>query len=391
MFAPKTKSKHILIVDDEPKVAFFLRGALERSGGDFHVSTARSGEEALEVLESSEVDLLVTDLRMPGLSGLELIRWVRGTSPQTRTILITAYGDDEVEAEARRLEAYRYITKPFDIGDFTQAVQGALRGAAISQPGFTILADDAFEEIAQELESLRYDIGARCIFLGDMQGQRLAEVGDTQGFDATTLLALLAGGFATSGELARRFGDGEAINLNYHEGDRYEIYSANVGDNLFLAIIYDRRVKSSRVGIVWLYTRRAIESLLSTVSTSKASGTVQSLDEDFGNSLRAELDTLFTEESFEETLEPPSVPDHAPQREVIPEKPSQPKKPSTDRQDQIAAPTDSSLEPEAGREEATPGVSESNGDSTGELFNLEEAIARGLIPDEFGQQSEGSD
>ncbi len=299
-FAMMAKSKHILIVDDEPKVAFFLRSALERSGGDFRVSTARSGEEALEVLDDSEVDLLVTDLRMPGLSGLELIRWVRGASPQTRTILITAYGDNEVEAEARRLEAYRYITKPFDIGDFTEAVREALRGAAVSQPGFTILADEVFEGIAQELESLRYDIGARCIFLGDMQGQRLAEVGDTQGFDVTTLLALLAGGFATSGELARRFGDGEAINLNYHEGDRYEIYSANVGDNLFLAIIYDRRVRSSRVGIVWLYTRRAIESLLSIVSTAEASGPAQSLDEDFGSSLMAELDTLFAEESFED-------------------------------------------------------------------------------------------
>ena len=128
-FAMVAKSKHILIMDDEPKVAFFLRSALERSEGDFQVSTARSGEEALEVLDGSEVYLLVTDLRMPGLSGLELIRWVREASPQTRTILITAYSDNEVEAEARRLEAYRYITKPLRGDASPMGLNSKTRGA----------------------------------------------------------------------------------------------------------------------------------------------------------------------------------------------------------------------------------------------------------------------
>ena len=288
-------TRNVLIVDDEPKVAFFLSKALERSNRDYCVSVAHSGEEALEVLNQSSVDLLVTDLRMPGISGLELIRWVRASSPQTRTILITAYGNDEVEAETRRLEAYRYITKPFDIGDFTQAVQDALSDVAVSRLGFVVLSGESFEVIAHQLDRLRYDVGARCILLADMQGQRLVEVGDVSSLDTVTLLSLLAGGFAANVELARQFGSGEAVNFNFHEGVHYEIYSANVGDNLFLAIVYDRRVQTSRIGIVWLYTRRTIERLLVIISTAETTTPVQPLDEDFGFSLMTELDTLFTE------------------------------------------------------------------------------------------------
>jgi len=264
-------------------VAFFLSKVLERSDRNYRVSVAHSGEKALEMLNGSSVDLLVTDLRMPGISGLELIRWVRAFSPQTRTILITAYGNDEVEAEARHLEAYRCITKPFAIGDFTRVVQDTLRDMAISRPGLVVLSDESFEAITRQLENLCNDVGAQCIFLADMLGQRVAETGVTKGLDTATLLSLLAGGFAASSELACHFGSGQAVNLNFHEGSRYDIYSASVDDNLFLAIIYDRRVQASRIGIVWLYTRRAIEGLLSTLSTAAATAPAQSLDTDFGS------------------------------------------------------------------------------------------------------------
>jgi len=94
-----------------------------------------------------------------------------------------------------------------------------------------------------------------------MSGRRLAEAGITTGLDTPTLLSLLAGGFATTGALARQVGDGQTASLNFHAGSRYEIYSTNVGDSLFLAMVYDRQVQASRIGIVWVYTRRAVQRL----------------------------------------------------------------------------------------------------------------------------------
>jgi len=361
------ENKQILIVDDEPKVAFFLGRSLKLADQECEVNTAKSGEEALEILNRTSVDLLITDLRMPGISGLDLIRWVRAASPETRTILITAYGNDEIKSEARHLDVYRYITKPFNVHQFTEVVQGALRDVAVSTPGFTVFSDETFEAIARRLETLRYDTGARCILLADRQGQLLVEVGETEGVNSTLLLALLAGGFAASAELARQFGDGEAINLNFQEGTRYDIYSANVGENLFIALVYDRRIQKSRVGMVWLYVRRAIDELAATFSEGQATETVQPLDDDFGSSLLAELDSAFAEDD-KLVFRPPTAPSPPPRkREASKVQPSAaPSAPSP------ATPSAPPSAPEKPQPEEKP--------ATGELFSLEEAVKRGLIP-----------
>ncbi len=349
-------SAHILIVDDEPKVAFFLGKALERSNQNYQVTTVHSGEKALEVLNRSPVDLVVTDLRMPGISGLDLIKWIRSASPSTRAILITAYGNSEIEAKARRLQAYRYITKPFQVTDFAQVVHEALSEVAVSRPGIVVFSGESFEAISAQLDSLRVDIGARCIFLADMQGQRLTEVGDTRNLDSSTLLALLAGGFATSNELARRFGNGEAANLNFHEGSKHDIYSANVSDNLFLAIIYDRQVQASRIGVVWLYTRRTINSLLSIISTAETAAPDQSLDANFGSSLMAELDSVFDGDATPR-----------------PERPSQAE---ADHGRPLGG--DSNREPKPGFLRPSQEAEQEQGEQ--ELFDLKTAIERGLVP-----------
>jgi CheY-like chemotaxis protein len=367
-------SKRILVVDDEPRVAFFLSKALEHADQAYDVNVAHSGEEALEIISHSPVDLLVTDLRMPGISGLELMRWVQSASPRTRTILVTAYGNDEVEAEAHRLEAYRYITKPFSLDAFTQVAQEALRDMAVSQPGLVVLSDESYEAITCELENLCQDVGAQCVFLADMLGQRMVEVGVTGGIDSAALLSLLAGGFAVTGELAHHFGDGEAANLNFHQGTRYEIYSANVGDNLFLAMLYERRLQSSRIGIVWLYTRRVIERLLATLSTTSAATSDQSLGSDFGSSLMVELDTIF----------PGSQPQPASvlRGQSIPrERPFPHKEPDPARNVQTEVEEMDRLLSE------TLGVPSLNGASPDEgekLLSMDDAIAHGLIPSDLG-------
>lgn len=118
--------KRILIVDDEESVAFFLAENLAELGADYQVETANSGEEALAKMAAQGFDLLVTDLRMPGINGLELIEQARVRSPHTRLILMTAYGNTRVEATAYRLGACRYLAKPFSSQELVTAVQAAL-------------------------------------------------------------------------------------------------------------------------------------------------------------------------------------------------------------------------------------------------------------------------
>jgi len=125
-----TEEKNILIVDDEESVAFFLSENLSALTPNYSVKTAYSGEEALGKVAVEAFDLVVTDLRMPGLNGLELIQQVRALQPKTQAILITAYGNDDIQNTAHHLGACCYITKPFKMEQFTHMVYAILQAKA---------------------------------------------------------------------------------------------------------------------------------------------------------------------------------------------------------------------------------------------------------------------
>jgi CheY-like chemotaxis protein len=263
-------SKRILVVDDEPKVAFFLKESLESLERHYQVVRAETGESALAEMEQASFDMVITDLRMPGMDGLELMQRVKENHPDIQTILITAYGSDEVEAESHRLNAYRYFTKPFHIEDLTSAVQEAMESGAAKMAGTLVLSDERLERLTQRLNDLRYEVGAQCVLLADMGGQLLAQVGVTEGLEPAAFVSPLGNRFAAELEINRYLREGRSFNLHYHEGTRYDIYSSNVGEQLFLTLVFDRRMGASRIGMVWLYTKRAIQDLLSAIVSQAA-------------------------------------------------------------------------------------------------------------------------
>jgi len=123
-----TKAR-ILIVEDEEKVAFFLKEGLSDLQDGYKITSTPSAEEALQVLNSYNFDLIITDFRLPGQNGLELISQLRASHPQTPTMLITAYGSDELEAAAYRQRVVRYLAKPFRLDKFVKVVQEILSPA----------------------------------------------------------------------------------------------------------------------------------------------------------------------------------------------------------------------------------------------------------------------
>jgi DNA-binding response OmpR family regulator len=107
-------------------VASIMSEALERSNWNYCVDVVHSGEEALEILHESPIDLLIADQHTPGISGLELIHWTRICCTQTRSILTVACGDDEIEAKVRRLQVAHCLRKPFPLEELRNAIQKAL-------------------------------------------------------------------------------------------------------------------------------------------------------------------------------------------------------------------------------------------------------------------------
>ena len=123
MYAPMMKK--VLFVDDEEGVRLAWNRYLTQNG--FDVETAESGERAVAKLENEKnVDVVISDLRMPGLDGLQLLEWVHDRKPDTRFILLTGYGNEEVERKARALGAFEYLNKPISPEALSAVITGAL-------------------------------------------------------------------------------------------------------------------------------------------------------------------------------------------------------------------------------------------------------------------------
>ena len=102
----------ILIVDDEKNYTLILSAVLQEEG--YETLTANSGTEALEILNHADVDMVLTDMKMPGMDGIELMEKIKADHPHLPIIMMTAYGTVEKAVEAMQKGAYNYILKPFD-------------------------------------------------------------------------------------------------------------------------------------------------------------------------------------------------------------------------------------------------------------------------------------
>ncbi len=114
----------VLVADDEPNIRRVLEAMFQKDG--FTVLTAENGKRAIEAASSTPIDILVTDLIMPDMTGVDVLRAVKQIQPNCAAIVITAFGTIKTAVEAIRLGAYNYITKPFDVDEVRLLVRKAL-------------------------------------------------------------------------------------------------------------------------------------------------------------------------------------------------------------------------------------------------------------------------
>jgi signal transduction histidine kinase len=169
----------VLLVDDEPEnLRMFERGL----GREFSVLTASSGEEALRVVSERPIAVVLSDQRMCGMSGVELLSRIRALDPKTIRILVTAYGDAETLSDAiNDGSVYRYIPKPWTPSELHLAVQRAVEVYAL---------DRERDELVKELSLLNWvsKVISQELELDALLDLLLDTVTDELGFDAATLL-----------------------------------------------------------------------------------------------------------------------------------------------------------------------------------------------------------
>jgi len=121
------KRKSILIVDDEEDLTWSISIYLQRNESLFEITCVSSGEEAVTVLDQTLVDLIISDVKMPGISGLDLLAIVNEKYPTTKMIIMTAFGSEVLEEHVSNLGSQYYIEKPFELVMLREIVYSALQ------------------------------------------------------------------------------------------------------------------------------------------------------------------------------------------------------------------------------------------------------------------------
>ncbi len=202
----------VIIVDDQTDIRRMLRAGVETLGPDLSVMDMPSAEEALLEISRQPIDLLISDIRLPGITGLELVAKARRRNPGLKIILITALNDSRTRRQAADSGADGFYNKPLDMPDFLDGVERALGIVHTLLPPAPFIVEEApvpAVPLSDRLANLRQDLDALAVFLLDDQGHVLAQAGDAPEISAlipallTSLSASSKVSFALDGKPPR--------------------------------------------------------------------------------------------------------------------------------------------------------------------------------------------
>ncbi len=180
---------HVLLIDDEAIALANLKHVFEREG--YRVSACKSGEEGLQVLAAKDVDLVLTDLKMPGVDGMEILRQVQSHHADVPVIMITGHATLDTAVAAMKAGAYHYIAKPFRLAEAREIVKNALEMRRVKREN---------SELRMRIEQLS---GQGTIITQDLGMQRLLET--ARQIAGTDCSVVIHGESGTGKELLARF------------------------------------------------------------------------------------------------------------------------------------------------------------------------------------------
>ena len=178
--------KKILIVDDEKSFLLSLKDGLRIHNDKFQVLTAENGREAVDVLRSVSVDLLVTDLKLPEMNGFELLAWTSRHQPQLPVIVMSAFGTPEIEARLDKMDTLQFLDKPLDIQMLEKGIFNGLNAGGKSFiRGITLATFLQLMKVEKKNCTLNVSTAEKSASLYIHRGELIdAEFGDLTGLDA---------------------------------------------------------------------------------------------------------------------------------------------------------------------------------------------------------------
>jgi FixJ family two-component response regulator len=264
----------VLVVDDQRDIRRVLRAGLETIGLDLQVIDVPSGEEALLVLSNHQIDVLITDVRLPGISGLELKERARQRNPDVDLILITGLSDPGVRQRIEEAGVAAFFYKPVEMIEFLDAVKRCLENPnkdqqRESQRDKKISIQQTVVDpprMAGELANLRQNLNANAALLLDERGRCVAQAGEIPdilngGPFVTALLTASHAGAEISGNLGMPVPESYSI----FRGLQTDILLAHVGPMATLLISvpagFTPRILGERLALVDQSVQKLLEIL----------------------------------------------------------------------------------------------------------------------------------
>jgi CheY-like chemotaxis protein len=262
----------ILIVDDQRDVARILKSNLDILKRGYLVVEVPSGEEALLELQRKEFDVLVTDYRLPGMKGSELIERARRRTPNLKAIMITGTSLDEVRKDLGSTVIEAIFLKPVDTDIFAEAVEQALLGeqAMPDEPAeleeqLSSVPEFPEAAVARHLSFLLRDLGASAIVFVDRTGKTLLMEGALdKSLRFSDLAVLLAQNFITTVEISNYLGNAPSSAVHYYDGNWHDIYALSVGMHFFLVVVFPGG-SQKQMGAVLRFGKPAVQEIIQTI------------------------------------------------------------------------------------------------------------------------------
>lgn len=238
-----------------------LRTSIELSGWECTVIDVSSAEDAMHEVGRGPVDLVVSDIKLPGMSGIELVRSVRKIHPEARAILITGHSTTPIRKEVEELGVVALLKKPIGTSLFLEAVASVLRTQA-ETTSRREMTEGAEKKLLSRLNRLCADIHAAGVLLIDDYGRNLAQAGWAGDIDLDFIVPALSTPSSAGLKVSNLLGGMLPGNLHYYEGAQYNLFQFSVGAFYQLVVILTREKTPQSWDPIILSSRRAADDLL---------------------------------------------------------------------------------------------------------------------------------
>ena len=231
----------VLIVDDHQEIRAALRANLEALGLDLDLVDVPSGEEAIVEVVGSGIDLLIADIGLPGLSGIELYKKLNHTFPDMQVILITGLEDEELHKEIAEIGAEAFFFKPLKMPEFLNAVRRILGLDPVEEKSdqLTKLTKKILHEnVTERIADLRGELGAISILIVEKSGVISAETGivpDT--IYQSHVMPLLLQTFNITNQISSFLGKEKPDSVWYFSGEKYDLFWSHIDVDYGMMVI----------------------------------------------------------------------------------------------------------------------------------------------------------